>query len=120
MSSNNTYKEKEPLLPLVNGGECERIQCQINTSYKRKYRRQGFLFVLFIILFSIHNNYHEKIWQKIGERRHHHENTNNDVNISNYQSIQGVSDFDDIVAYNDNQVMSTNKSNFIFDHYNWW
>lgn len=69
-----SYTEKNPLLPITSDEECQRLECQRNKSYKSKYRRQGFLFVLFLMILSLYNAYYDKIRVSIG-------NKNNDAAI---------------------------------------
>ncbi|KAG2211904.1 hypothetical protein INT47_004591 [Mucor saturninus] len=61
MSSPIYTQEKAPLLPLNSEEECQRLDCYKNKLYKRKYKNQTIMVVLFIIFYSFYNGYHESL-----------------------------------------------------------
>lgn len=101
-----SMQEKSPLLPLNSEEECPRIECYKNKEYKRKYKRQGLLFVFFVIVFFIQNGYQDRLYEDL-KNRYQRQSNNHDVNVNSYLSIENTADLNDIVSYNQNQVSTT-------------
>ncbi|GAA5798005.1 hypothetical protein HPULCUR_003403 [Helicostylum pulchrum] len=84
-----------PLLPTTTE-ECQRLECYKNRVFKSKYRRQMFLFVLLIILFSVQNGYHQDIYNSIFS----------DAPVQAMETVQDLVTTSDILAFNQNQISS--------------
>ena len=93
-------QEKLPLLPV--NDVCQRYECQHNQTYKQKYKRQIYLFIFMVVVFFFQSGYQEKVYRDLKERYQRH--SNHDININSYLSVEGVTDMDDIVAFNQDQV----------------
>ncbi|GAA5816736.1 hypothetical protein MFLAVUS_010268 [Mucor flavus] len=78
--------------------ECQRIECYKNRVFKSKYRRQVFLFVLLIVLFSVQNGYHQDIYNSIFS----------DAPVQAMKNVQDLVTTSDILAFNQNQMSQAN------------
>lgn len=102
MSTAIYMQEKSPLLPVNTEEECPRIECYKNKVYKKKYRRQAWMFVFLGLIFFLQNDYHNRVYNDLKHRYGYGNNNEGDVN--SYLSIENVADADDIALYNENQV----------------
>lgn len=102
MSTAIYMQEKSPLLPVNTEEECPRIECYKNKEYKKKYRRQAWMFVFLGLIFFLQNDYHNRVYADL--KRHYGYGDNNDGNANSHFSIENVADADDIALYNENQV----------------